>query len=79
MKDDRERKFRNLRLVGTLTMVPFMLAAGPLAGFFLGSLLDSWLGTEPVLRYVFLGLGIVAGAREVARMIRQSRKDLDKM
>jgi F0F1-type ATP synthase assembly protein I len=79
MIDGRDQKVRYLRLVGTLTMVPFLLAAGPLAGFFMGKLLDSWLGTGQVLRYIFLALGFVAGIREVIRLVKRTSRDLDRL
>lgn len=79
MDDGQDPKLRNVRLVGTLTMVPFLLAAGPLVGFFLGKLLDSWLSTEPVLKFVLLGLGFVAGVREVARLLQRASRDINRL
>jgi F0F1-type ATP synthase assembly protein I len=79
MTDDRERKARYVRLVGTLAMVPFVLAAGPLTGYLLGRLLDSWLGTEPILSVIFLALGLAAAVREIARIVRRAGKDLDRL
>jgi F0F1-type ATP synthase assembly protein I len=78
MDDGQHQKFRYMRLVGTLTMVPFLLVAGPLAGFFIGKLLDSWLNTE-FLKWVFLALGFAAGIREVVRLIRRTSRDLDRL
>jgi F0F1-type ATP synthase assembly protein I len=60
-------------------MVPFLLAAGPLVGFFMGSLLDRWFGTDPWLRWIFLALGFGAGVKEVARLLRRAARDMDRL
>jgi F0F1-type ATP synthase assembly protein I len=78
MDNGQYPKLRYLRLVGTLTMVPFLLVAGPLAGFFIGKFLDSWLKVE-FLKWVFLALGFAAGIREVVRLIRRTSRDLDRL
>lgn len=79
MDDGRDPKYRYMRLVGTATMVPFLLAAGPLVGFFIGRFLDSLFGTEPVLKWILLGLGFVAGIREVIRLLQKISRDMDRM
>jgi ATP synthase protein I len=44
------------------------------SGFFLGLYLDRRFGTDPYLMFVFLGLGIAAGYRNIALAIRKARK-----
>lgn len=44
-------------------------------GFFMGRFLDSFLKTDPWLTIVFFGLGLVAGFRDVFRMVRQGNEN----
>ena len=65
-------------MIALLGTIPLVLAVSPLVGYGLGLLLDRWLHTE-VLRFVFLALGFVAGVREVVRLVRRARRDLDEL
>ena len=62
-----------------LGMVPLILAISPLVGYGLGYLLDQWLHTGRVLRFVFLALGFVAGVREMLRLLRRSQREMDEL
>lgn len=73
--DDRNR-YESLRQVGLLTTIPLLLLVSPVVGFFLGKLLDRWFHTR-FLAVVFLGLGLVAGVREVVQIIRRASSDSD--
>jgi len=72
-------RFRAMRLVATLGMIPILLAVSPLTGYGIGYLLDRWLHTGQVLRLVFLFLGFVAGVREMIRLIRRAQRDFDEL
>jgi ATP synthase protein I len=74
-----EQKYRAARVVALLGMVPLILAISPLVGFGMGYLLDRWLHTGQVLRLVFLGLGFVAGVREMLRLLKRSRREMDRL
>ena len=71
--DDKSQLTRQLALFGT---IPILLAAGPLAGFFIGRFLDRWLGTDPFLMVIFLILGFVASGKEIYNIVRKVNKDL---
>ncbi|MCK4412707.1 MAG: AtpZ/AtpI family protein [Candidatus Eisenbacteria sp.] len=73
------RKYRSARVVALLAMIPFTLAVAPLVGYGLGLLLDRWLHTGQVLRLVFLGLGFVAGVREMVRLLARARQDINEL
>jgi F0F1-type ATP synthase assembly protein I len=73
-----QERYRSARVIGLLTMIPLVLAVSPLIGYGLGYLLDRWLHTGQVLRLVFLALGFVAGAREVARIARRAQEETDR-
>jgi F0F1-type ATP synthase assembly protein I len=79
MKNDGRERYTHLRQAGLLTTIPFLLLASPLVGYGLGWLLDRWLHTV-FLTWVFLALGMVAGVREVVRILRkvqESENDSD--
>jgi ATP synthase protein I len=52
-------------------MLPFILAVPPILGWFIGMWLDKHLHTAPYLKYVCLILGLLAGARECYRLIKE--------
>ncbi len=59
--------FRSLGLLS----VGFVVVIATLIGAGLGFLLDKWLGTGPWLMIVCLFLGLIAGFREMMRMIEK--------
>lgn len=64
-----------IRQIGLLTTIPLLLAVSPIIGFFLGRFLDRKLGTEPILAVVFLILGFIAGARQVANVVKKASRE----
>ncbi len=79
MSGSKDSKYRSARVVSQLGLIPLILAVSPLVGFGMGYLLDQWLGTGQVLRLVFLGLGFIAGVREMIRLLRRAQKDVDRL
>ena len=77
MRDNKSSKYKSVRQMGMLTVIPVMLASAPLVGFFLGKFADRWLGTDPVLKLIGLGLGFVAGVRETLQIIKKASADAD--
>jgi F0F1-type ATP synthase assembly protein I len=75
---DREDRYKAVRRVGLLTTVPFLLAVSPIIGFLIGQFLDSKLHTEPVLSIIFIVLGFIAGAVQVAKVVRLANLEIDK-
>lgn len=67
-----------MRQIGLLTTIPLLLAVSPLIGYFMGRFLDGKLHTEPVISIVFLILGFIAGARQVANVVRKANADYNK-
>ena len=69
---------RLARQVGLLTAIPFILLAGPVLGYLVGSWLDRKLGTEPILLIVLLLVGLAASGRETYGLIQLAgREDID--
>jgi ATP synthase protein I len=79
MHGSKDPKYRSVRVLSMLGTIPLILAVSPLMGYGLGYLLDRWLGTGQVLRLVFLGLGFVAGVREMIRLLKKAQRDVDEL
>ena len=52
------------------SLMSFIVAVG--IGYWLGGLLDAWLGTSPWLKAIFLGFGFVAGVLNVYRTVSRA-------
>ncbi|MDF1581368.1 MAG: AtpZ/AtpI family protein [Desulfuromonadales bacterium] len=60
-----ENKRELIKSLGFLSSVGISVVASTLIGLAMGHYLDKWLGTEPWLTMIFLGLGIVSGFRNI--------------
>lgn len=78
MADSPEPRFRSARMIGLLGTIPLVLAVSALMGYWIGYFLDRWLHTGWIMRLVFLGLGFVAGVREMIRLLERARRESDK-
>jgi len=74
MAKKAEDKYSMLRQAGLVMAIPFLLLVSPIIGYFMGRLLDRWFSTS-FLWIVFIGLGFVAGIREVYRIIVRVSKE----
>jgi len=72
---DPKNKGEIYRQIALFTSVPFVLAAGPIVGWFVGKLLDKWLNTAPYLMYLFILLGFLGSGREVYNIIKRASKE----
>ena len=73
MENQTKRAIRDLAYYSSLGL---SVALAIFIGLFLGIFLDSRYGTSPVLMFVFLGLGIIAGFRNILHaMNRVNRRD----
>ena len=77
-KKKEDDRYWMMRQIGLLTTIPLLLAVSPLIGYFMGRFLDRKFGTDPVISIVFLILGFVAGARQVANVVRKAGADVNK-
>lgn len=73
MKAGPSDKYKHVKQLGLLTVIPAMLGVAPLIGFFMGSWIDRKFGTEPIFKLIFLALGFVAGIRETISLIKKSQ------
>jgi len=68
----KKKQIEGLRQISILTALPFIMAAGPVVGYFFGHWLDGKLATGPYLMIVFIGFGFAASGREVYRLLKQA-------
>jgi hypothetical protein len=67
---DKDLLYKRIKIAGLLTFIPFILAAGPIAGWMLGDFLRSKFDLHIYVAYTCIFLGLAASIREVVRIIR---------
>jgi len=78
-KKKTEDRYWMMRQLGLLGSIPMLLAGSPIIGLLIGNYIDKKFGTGPVFLIVFLIIGFVAGARQVANVVRKAQQiDKDK-
>jgi ATP synthase protein I len=65
---------RQLREYAYFASVGLSVALSIFIGLFIGLYLDRRFDTDPIFMFLFLGLGIAAGYRNIALAIRKTRK-----
>lgn len=60
--------------VGIYTSLGFILFGGIAGGYFLGWLLDNWLGTAPAFGLGIAAIGFAGGFVEVLRILKRLEK-----
>ncbi len=71
MKRETRRTFKELAYFSSLGI---SVALAIFIGLGIGVWLDRKLGTSPWLTLIFLVIGIIAGFRNIARVIKRARK-----
>lgn len=61
----KEQRRQLIKSMGFLSGLGISMVAATLIGLAMGHYLDLWFGSTPWLTLIFLGLGIVAGFRNV--------------
>ena len=67
-----DNKYSTYRQIGILTTIPFLLAVGPILGYYIGDFLDKKLNTTPYLMILFIVLGFVASGKGVYDLIKKA-------
>ena len=71
MKKDTKDMLKELAYYSSLG---FSIALAIFIGLFIGLFLDRWLGTKPLFMFIFLGLGIAAGFRNMLLAMKKIKK-----
>lgn len=70
---DKEKKrelYKWIKVGSLLSLIPFVLVAGPLTGYVAFDYLHKRFGAPPYVVYILITLGFVASVRETIRIIR---------
>jgi F0F1-type ATP synthase assembly protein I len=60
--------------VGAVSGLGFVMFASIGGGFFLGWLVDRWLGTAPIFGLILAGLGLAGGLMEILQILKRVEK-----
>lgn len=70
---DESRKteaYKWIKIGSLLSLIPFVLVAGPLMGYIAFDYLHKRFGVPPYVSYIFITVGFAASVRETIRIIR---------
>ena len=73
---DREQR-EQLKQLGSLSTIGLELGLSIVIGYLGGRWLDGELGTEPLLKWIGLALGLAAGARSLYRVVRRAQRMME--
>jgi len=66
----KEDLYKGLKAIGFVSFIPFMLAAGPLSGYFLGDFLQKKFNLPAYVVLISVIFGFVAGVMETIRILK---------
>jgi len=75
--DSKDKFYSNLRQAGIYTVIPLILAVGPIIGYFMGNFLDKKLHTSPYLMILFILFGFIASGKEVYNLTKRAMQEMD--
>lgn len=62
--------YQGIKIIGFVTFIPFILAAGPLSGFWVGDFLVKKFRLPDYLVLVGIGLGFLVAVMEVIKILK---------
>jgi hypothetical protein len=62
--------YKGVRTVGFISFIPFMLAAGPLSGYFVGDFIRRKFNLSSQVVLFSVAVGFVAGVMEMVRILK---------
>ena len=74
--EDRKKAefYRLAKVWGLISFIPVVLAAGPLAGYFLGDYLEKKIGFAPYLSLLCMAFGFASSIREIVKILKLIHK-----
>ena len=66
----KEDFFKGIKIVGFVTFIPFILAAGPLTGYFVGSFLQKRFNLSSYCVILGIVFGFLAAFTEVVKILK---------
>ncbi len=62
--------YKGVKTVGFVTFIPFILAAGPLTGYFTGIFLEKKFNLSSHIVFIGVGVGFLVAITEVIKILR---------
>jgi len=66
----KEDFYKGVKTVGFVSFIPFMLAAGPLTGYFIGSFLQKKFNLSSWVVLLCVGFGFLAVITEIMKILK---------
>ncbi|MDO8489565.1 MAG: hypothetical protein Q7S42_05610 [Candidatus Omnitrophota bacterium] len=66
----KEDFYKGIKTVGFVTFIPFMLAAGPLSGYFVGNFLQKKFNLSSYTVLISVVFGFLVGIMETIKILR---------
>jgi hypothetical protein len=70
----KEDFYKGVKTVGFVTFIPFMLAAGPLSGYFAGTFLQKKFNLSSYIVLASVAFGFIIGAMETIKILKAVSK-----
>jgi len=70
----KEEYYRGIKIVGLVSFIPFILAAGPLTGYFAGSFLQKKLNLSSSVVLISIGFGFLVAITEIIKILKAIAK-----
>lgn len=62
--------YKGMKIVGFVSFIPFILAAGPLSGYFTGVFLQKRFNLSQGIVFIGAGLGFLTAIMEIIKILR---------
>ncbi len=70
----KENLYQGIKIVGFITFIPFILAAGPLAGFWVGDFLEKKFNFPTYVVFIGIGVGFLVAVMELLKILKAVAK-----
>jgi len=70
--------YKWIKIGGLLSFLPFVLVAGPIAGYILGSYLEHKFSLPAYMSIIFMTIGFLASLKEAVRIVKIALKTQEK-
>ena len=71
----KEDLYKGIKIVGFVTFIPFMLAAGPLSGYFVGTFLQKRFNLSSYCVFLGVFIGFLVAITEVVKILKAVAKE----
>lgn len=76
-RQDRDERIAMYRTGMSFSYIGIEFGLALLLGWFIGSRLDAWLGTDPWMLILWIGFGFAAAVRDLVRLVRKAQREME--